>query len=110
GIIWPDAIAPYNVLITVMKFDSAEQLTVADTLAKQLAAAGLDVLIDDRDERAGVKFKDADLVGVPIRLTIGDKALAEGGVEFKLRSDTGKGDVVKIADVLPRCTAGSSKS
>ncbi|MBC7773399.1 MAG: proline--tRNA ligase [Pyrinomonadaceae bacterium] len=109
GIIWPDAIAPYNVLITVMKFDSAEQLTVADTLAKELAAIGLDVLIDDRDERAGVKFKDADLVGVPVRLTIGDKALAEGGVEFKRRSDSGKGEVVKLADVVARCTAARAK-
>jgi len=108
GIIWPDAIAPYNVLITVMKFDSAEHLAAADSLAVQLAAAGLDVLIDDRDERGGVKFKDADLVGVPIRLTIGDKALAEGGVEFKRRADAGKGEVVKLADVVARCGGNSS--
>jgi len=104
GIIWPHAIAPYHVLITIMKHDAPEHLAAADSLAKQLAEAGLDVLIDDRDDRAGVKFKDADLIGIPVRLTIGDKALAEGGVEFKLRKDTSKGEVVKMADVVGRCT------
>jgi prolyl-tRNA synthetase len=107
GIIWPSAIAPYNVLITLMKFDNEEHRTLARELGAKLADAGLDVLIDDRDERPGVKFKDADLVGIPIRLTIGEKALAEGGVEFKRRNDAGgggKGEVVKLADVVTRCT------
>jgi prolyl-tRNA synthetase len=104
GIIWPAAIAPYNVLITLMKHDHAEHLKVARDLATQLAAAGLDVLIDDREERPGVKFKDADLIGIPVRLTVGEKALADGGVEFKLRKDAGKGEVVKLADVVARCT------
>jgi prolyl-tRNA synthetase len=64
------------------------------------------VLIDDRDERPGVKFKDADIVGIPVRLTIGDKALEQGGVEFKLRKDTqGKGEVVGLTDVVQRCVA-----
>ncbi len=105
GIIWPAPIAPYHVLITLMKPEDASHRSVCDQLAKDLAAAGIDVLIDDRDERAGVKFKDADLVGIPIRLTIGDKALAEQAVEYKLRKDTGKGENVKITDVVQRCVA-----
>ncbi len=105
GIIWPAPIAPYHVLITLMKPEDASHRSVCDQLAKDLAAAGIDVLIDDRDERAGVKFKDADLVGIPIRLTIGDKALAEQAVEYKLRKDAGKGENVKITDVVQRCAA-----
>jgi len=105
GIIWPAPIAPYHVLITLMKPEDASHRAVCDQLAKDLAGAGVDVLIDDRDERAGVKFKDADLVGVPIRLTIGDKALAEQAVEYKLRKDTGKGENVKITDVVKKCVA-----
>lgn len=107
GIIWPSAIAPYHVLITIMKPDVAAQVEAADKIASDLSQAGLDVLIDDRDERPGVKFKDADLIGLPIRLTIGDKALAEGGVEFKLRRDTqSKGEVVKLGEVVAKCQAG----
>ncbi len=106
GIIWPSAIAPYHVLITVMKPDAAEQMKAADRIAAALSEGGIDVLIDDRDERPGVKFKDADLVGMPIRLTIGDKALADGCVEFKLRRDAqGKGELVKLGDVVARCSA-----
>lgn len=105
GIIWPAPIAPYHVLITLMKPEDASHRSVCDQLTKDLAAAGIDVLIDDRDERAGVKFKDADLVGIPIRLTIGDKALAEQAVEYKLRKDAGKGENVKITDVVQRCVA-----
>ncbi|MBX3316598.1 MAG: proline--tRNA ligase [Phycisphaeraceae bacterium] len=104
GIIWPAAIAPYHVLITLMKPEDVKQQEVAWDLAKQLNDAGVDVLIDDRDERPGVKFKDADIVGIPVRLTIGDKALEQGGVEFKMRKDTqGKGEVVSLADVVVRC-------
>jgi prolyl-tRNA synthetase len=108
GIIWPAAIAPYHVLITMMKADDAAHAQAAARLAADLAAAGLDVLIDDRDERPGVKFKDADLIGIPVRLTIGDKALAEGGVEFKARRDTGKGEVVKLADAPAKCAAAAA--
>jgi prolyl-tRNA synthetase len=91
GIIWPAAIAPYHVLITLMKPDDTAQREAAAGIASALTQAGADVLIDDRDERPGVKFKDADLVGIPIRLTIGDKALAEGAVEFKARKGPASG-------------------
>ncbi|MBC7834154.1 MAG: proline--tRNA ligase [Phycisphaerales bacterium] len=105
GIIWPGAIAPYHVLITVMKHDSEQHLDGARRVAADLAAAGMDVLIDDRDERPGVKFKDADLIGIPVRVTVGDKALAEGAVEFKARKDKGKGENVKFEEVVARCAA-----
>jgi prolyl-tRNA synthetase len=102
GIIWPWAIAPYHVLITVMKADDAAQAAATEQVATALRQVGLDVLIDDRDERPGVKFKDADLVGIPVRITIGDKALAEGSVEFKTRKGGGKGDLVKLAEIVSK--------
>jgi prolyl-tRNA synthetase len=103
GICWPAPIAPYHVLITLMKPEDAKHNEVAGKIACELVGMGVDVLIDDRDERPGVKFKDADLVGIPIRLTIGDKALEQGGVEYKTRRDTGKGEVVSLADVAAKC-------
>lgn len=103
GIVWPAALAPYHVLITLLKPDDATHVEHAQRIAGELAAAGVDVLIDDRDERPGVKFKDADLIGLPIRLTLGEKGLAQGGVEFKARKDTGKGDLVPIAEVVAKC-------
>jgi prolyl-tRNA synthetase len=106
GIVWPAAIAPYHVLITLMKPEDAKHREVASSIATELSAAGADVLLDDRDERPGVKFKDADLVGFPVRLTIGEKALAAGGVEFKLRKDReSKGEVVALSEVVKKCVA-----
>ena len=109
GIVWPMAIAPYHVVITVMKPEPGSRaMQVADDLAKQLSGAGLDVLIDDRDERPGVKFKDADLIGVPIRLTLGDKALEQNAVEFKLRTDAGKGETVPLGEIVSKCAAAAA--
>ncbi len=105
GIIWPAPIAPYHILITLMRPDNAEHMALATQLAAELSAAGADVLIDDRDERPGVKFKDADLVGLPIRLTIGEKALAESAVEFKARKVAGKGELVPVVNAVSRCVA-----
>ncbi len=102
GIIWPAAIAPYHALVVLMKFDDPKHVEAAQQAAKSLAAAGYDVLIDDRDERPGVKFKDADLIGLPLRITIGDKALEAGGVEFKARADKGKGEVVAFAGLVEK--------
>ncbi len=104
GIQWPAAIAPYHVLITVMKPGDAKSAEVAQQLAQEISDAGLDVLIDDRDERPGSKFKDADLIGVPMRVTIGEKGLAEGAVEVKLRSDRqSKGSFVAIGEATAKC-------
>lgn len=102
GIIWPAAIAPYHAMVVLMKADDGRQAEAATSVAKSLADAGYDVLIDDRDERPGVKFKDADLIGLPVRITIGDKALEQGGVEFKLRRDAGKGEIVPLDKVVAR--------
>jgi prolyl-tRNA synthetase len=108
GIVWPLALAPYHVLITVMKPDDDAAMQATRSLARELSASGFDVLIDDRNERPGFKFKDADLIGIPIRLTVGDKGLAEESVEFKLRSDDGKGELVKMSEVVSRCEAAAS--
>jgi prolyl-tRNA synthetase len=77
GIRWPIAIAPYHVALLTLG-PEPELKKAADELGAALAAAGVEVLYDDRDERAGVKFKDADLVGLPIRIAVGKKGLAEG--------------------------------
>ena len=104
GIIWPMPIAPYHVILIPMSADpQGEGMKVACRLSGELAAAGFDVLVDDRDERPGVKFKDADLIGIPLRIVLGDKGLAQGAVEFKARTDAGKGELVKIEDLVKRC-------
>ncbi len=104
GIKWPAAIAPFDVIITPIKYEG-EAREVTDRLERDLTEAGLDVLVDDRDERPGPKFKDADLIGIPIRLTIGDKALGQGCVEMVKRDGSmGRGDLVKIDEVVQRCT------
>ncbi|MEL6795315.1 MAG: proline--tRNA ligase, partial [Planctomycetota bacterium] len=108
GIRWPAPIAPYEVVITVMDPKKPSHTEACDRLAAELQEAGLHVLVDDRNERPGVKFKDADLIGVPIRLTIGDKALEQGGVEMKLRSADGKSDLVPMAEVCDRILASLS--
>lgn len=102
GIIWPAPIAPYHVIITLIQADEAIH-GVANTLAQELSASGFDVLIDDRDERPGVKFKDADLVGIPVRVTIGAKALADNNVEIKHRSDKSKGELTPVSKASARC-------
>lgn len=94
GIIWPISVAPFEVQIVVLTGRKpAGELEAAEELYGQLKAAGLDVLLDDRDERAGVKFNDADLIGIPIRLTVGSRGLANGQVEMKLRHENDRSDV-----------------
>jgi prolyl-tRNA synthetase len=93
GIVWPWAIAPFQVLIVVLDPQSEEAMTLARSLGAAAEKAGADVLIDDRAERPGVKFKDADLIGLPLRVTIGAKGLKEGIVELKARAAK---DVAKI--------------
>jgi len=86
GIVWPAAIAPYPVHV-VQVGSEPEVVTAVENLEKGLAAHGIEALVDDRDERPGVKFKDADLIGVPLRVTVGAKALKSGSVELKPRSE-----------------------
>ncbi|MDF1544069.1 MAG: proline--tRNA ligase [bacterium] len=87
GIIWPKSIAPYLVEIIPLKPGDQTQMEAAEKIYNDLEAAGLDVLMDDREERPGVKFNDADLIGLPIRITIGDKSLKDGNVELKARCE-----------------------
>jgi len=84
GIIWPMAVAPYHVIIVPVNTTDSVQMETAEKMYNELCNAGIEVLIDDRDERPGVKFKDADLIGIPIRITVGRKA-GDGIVEYKLR-------------------------
>jgi prolyl-tRNA synthetase len=93
GIVWPWAVAPFQVLVCVLDPQLPEAMDLANKLAAAAEAAGADVLIDDRAERPGVKFKDADLIGLPLRVTIGGKGLKEGIVELKPRT---KKDAEKI--------------
>lgn len=89
GIIWPMPVAPYEVMITVVKVKDDVQMELAEKMYDELVEAGIEVLLDDRDERVGVKFKDADLLGVPIRITVG-KGATNKLVEYKLRRDVEK--------------------
>ena len=99
GIIWPLAIAPYQVLIVPVNVKDQRSMDVAEELYTALEKKGLEVLMDDRDERAGVKFKDADLVGVPWRVIIGEKNLKDGLVEIKERK-TGAVEKVTVAGAV----------
>lgn len=92
GIIWPMSVAPYHVIICVMKAGDENQDRVAEHIYEELNKAGVETLLDDRDERAGVKFKDADLLGIPIRITVG-RGAADGMVEYKMRRDAEKTDM-----------------
>jgi prolyl-tRNA synthetase len=87
GIIFPISIAPFEVIIVSVNQDDAEVVAAGEKIYNELKSKGIEVLLDDRDERAGVKFKDADLIGIPVRITIGKKALATGNVEIKLRTE-----------------------
>ena len=90
GLIWPISVAPYEVVLTVVKTDDENSMEVADKIYKDLKAHGIDVLFDDREERPGVKFADAELIGIPLRVTIGPRGLENGIVEFLDRSDPEK--------------------
>jgi prolyl-tRNA synthetase len=85
GIIWPKTIAPYDFHIIPINIENDEQNKVAFDLYEQLKELGFDVLIDDRDERPGVKFNDADLIGIPVRISVGERGLKDGNVEIVMR-------------------------
>jgi prolyl-tRNA synthetase len=97
GIIWPFSIAPFHA--TVLTLGKEPELAqAAEEVAAALGRAGMEVLLDDRDERAGVKFKDADLIGIPLRIAVGKKGLADGKIEWKLRRGK-QVDLVPLGDV-----------
>jgi len=88
GIIFPITIAPFEVVILPLQMQNSNVVQVSEELYRSLSDKGVDVLLDDRDIRAGIKFKDADLLGTPVRITIGARTLKEAKVEMKLRSQT----------------------
>ena len=94
GIIWPRAIAPFEVVVVPVNAKNDAQLNIAEKIYTELKDKGVDVLLDDRKERAGVKFKDADLIGYPLRITVGPKAVDEDSVELKVRRN---GDMVNVS-------------
>lgn len=102
GIIWPRSIAPYEVVVVPVNAKVPEQLALAEEIYEELKKAGVDAIIDDRKERAGVKFKDCDLIGYPLRITVGTKAVESDAIELKVRkngetAEAGKADVVAKA-------------
>ncbi len=98
GICWPVPVAPYEVVVTVLKLDD-ETMAAADGIYGRLRAAGIDVIIDDRNERPGVKFNDAELIGVPFRITVGPRGLSAGIVEVTERA-TGETENVAVEDAV----------
>lgn len=85
GIVWPLSVAPYQVAIVIVSMKDEEQIRIANELYESLRDAGIDVLLDDRNERPGVKFKDMELIGIPYRITVG-RGISEGNVEFRART------------------------
>jgi prolyl-tRNA synthetase len=101
GMIWPESIAPFQVHLLVVNTRDPKMLELSEGLYAVLTAAGVEVLYDDRDERAGVKFKDADLLGIPVRVTVGSRAVKQGTVEVRWRR-TGEDSHVPPAEVPSR--------
>ena len=102
GIIWPMPIAPYHVIIIPVNTKKEEQMQAAEDIYEKLIRLGVEVILDDRDERAGVKFKDADLIGIPVKITIGPKSLQEKQVEVKKRwaDETELVSIDAVVDVI----------
>lgn len=99
GLIWPLAVAPYEVILSAIDVTDPNTVAASEALYKDLKAAGVDVLLDDRDQRPGVKFKDADLIGIPLRANIGGKGLKEGVIELKWRNEK-DATKVPVADAV----------
>ena len=96
GIVWPLSVAPYHISLITVNVKDEEQVKAANELYEKLISMGVEVLLDDRNERVGVKFKDSELMGIPMRITVGKK-ISDGEVEFKLRDS--EMEVIKISDV-----------
>ena len=104
GIVWPLAVAPFSVVVVVAQSEDVEVAKAGAAIYEQLTAAGVEVIIDDRAERAGVKFRDAELTGIPLRVTVGKRGLAEGIVEITERA-TGETRKVPVGDAVAQVSA-----
>ena len=100
GIVWPIEVAPYQIVVVPVNAKNEEQMTAATEMYEKLKKMRFDVLLDDRNERAGVKFKDAELLGIPMRITVG-RGITEGEVEFKLRT-AAEAEVVKLDEIYTK--------
>lgn len=101
GMIWPMCIAPFEVVLTVVKVDHEGSMAVAEAAHDGLLAAGIDVLLDDRDDRPGVKFADSELIGIPLRVTIGPRGIDNGLLELTIRA-TGEQEDLPVDDLVTR--------
>jgi prolyl-tRNA synthetase len=104
GIMWPKSVAPYQIYLCPLYMDNAEVVKRADSLYDELTGMGIEVLYDDRTESPGVKFNDADLLGIPVRITVSPRSLEKGSVEVKLRSEK-KAELVELGEAIPRVKA-----
>ena len=104
GLIWPISIAPYEVVVTLLKSDHEESVVEAERIYNELGSGGVDVLLDDRNERPGVKFADAELIGIPLRVTIGPRGLENGVAELNVRSDSQQSEIAldKVVEEVVR--------
>lgn len=102
GIIWSDTLAPFQVALVPLRYETEQVREATDTLYRQLTAAGIDVLLDDRDKKTspGIKFADMELIGIPHRIVISDRSLAEGKLEYKQRTES-EAQSLDIAEALP---------
>ncbi|MGQ0847688.1 MAG: proline--tRNA ligase [Actinomycetota bacterium] len=102
GIVWPMSVAPYEVLVTVLRVDDPATMSVGESVYEKLATRGIEVILDDRDERPGVKFADGELIGIPLRLTVGPKTLANGRLELVTRagSTAEESPVNEVVDLI----------
>ncbi|MDE2485372.1 MAG: proline--tRNA ligase, partial [candidate division NC10 bacterium] len=101
GIVWPAALAPFQLHLLPVNMRDQKTTELAETLYVQLQQEGIETLYDDRDERAGVKFKDADLLGLPLRMTVGTRAVREGMVDLKIRK-TGEELQAPLSEAVSR--------
>lgn len=108
GIIWPLAIAPYHVVVVPVNMKKEEQVEAAEKIYNELKDMGVEVLLDDRDERVGFKFKDSELIGIPMRITVG-KDITDGKVEFKLRSESDK-EVITLDEIKSKIESEFAKN
>lgn len=108
GIIWPLSVAPYHVSVIPVNIKDENQMKIAEDIYNELKSLGVEVIMDDRNERAGVKFKDSEIMGIPMRITVGKK-IVDNQVEFKLR-DGGENEVISIEDVVSRVKAEFEKN
>ena len=108
GIIWPDTIAPFEVVLVPINYQKSAQVQLAaDSLYRELATAGFDVLLDDRDARPGVKFADSELMGIPHRFVIGERGLSDGSLEYRHRRET-ESRLIPLAEAIATIRRQSS--